>query len=128
MKSFLKRTFLIAFLLLCAFLQQANALDISPAEVALGDIISAPDIFEKKIKIKNDGRQPVFLVKVRTSCSCIVLENNEKKEIKPGETYVIRLRVMLKEFGKGKFRKYLFLHFENTEKPRYVVHIYGNKL
>ena len=115
----------IALYLLLFSLKNSYALEISPSRIDIGEIEKGR-IIKKTITIKNNESKAVVLKNTRASCECITISYKKRAVIEKNGTFAFDIEINTKEQPRGKLKKFIFLSFQNSEKPIYSVELHAN--
>lgn len=91
-----------------------------------GDIARKGGDLEHEFAFVNEGKAPLVLVRVITSCSCLKA-NFSKRPVAPGERGTVRITYEPHKREPGVFNKVIQI-YSNSEGGREVVTVQGNSI
>ena len=116
----------LSLFLVLLFWDISFAAEIIPSEFILPAQSQNEKSFEQSITISNNESTEILINKIRSSCDCIKLKQNDKKiTIAPGDSYSVKFTVCPNLIGKGKFIKYIFINLQNSNSPIITAKIKG---
>jgi Protein of unknown function (DUF1573)/HYDIN/CFA65/VesB-like, Ig-like domain len=106
----------------CAAMGQPKLVVEGGTNLDLGTIIRGK-VVEKKLTLKNNGNQPLYLGRVEASCGCTgTLVSSDT--IAPGKTGTLKITFNSKNFN-GPIHKTVTINSNSAEEPRTVVEFSG---
>ena len=103
------------------------AADIQPRVIELGNL-SINTTSKQTINIENNEAETIILEKARSSCKCVTIEYEKGRQIQKQTVYMLTLNFATAGLNTGKFKKFLFFNFKNSQTPVISIEIKGNIL
>lgn len=133
MRYFLRVIFVVNVLIFSSFPVFAQRHQKGGAELTLerdsynyGDVPRQKNIVECEFPFTNTGTQPLVILNVKTSCSCLKAEFS-RKPVKSGEKGVIKLLLEANKMDDGAFYRVIQI-LSNSKKRNMVITVQGNSV
>ena len=93
--------------------------------VSMGEVPGNAEMVAGHIEIQNNEPNSIVLKTARSSCDCIIMSSSGGQTIKAGQSNTIEFQLLPAKLPPGKFKKFIFLEFENSQTPVIAVEVSG---